>query len=330
MIKLIFVLICLSSSAFAYVPTVESLFRHGSNPDVTANGVSLTFTVKKIEAVAKEAPKNEETLLNESKAEDFYKLFFTKNHDVMKVAQTRYDNNTFSEASLLEKHYYPNFSPYTIKGSSEESEKGIFQGMLRSMLFNDGVFLVNYLKSLGVPVKLNGEIINRQKVEYLASYKQYLITINKDRTARKTATNPLKPDDAAQRERVDRVMNEPMYVDQKQVKLSRENGEMAWLVTAGPFEAVISYKMREIRKIKYKSQLGEFEINCKDYWLANGTHAMPRFILVKDYKGETFQVEITNLRHYLEKEVDLVNRLKKWDSLLKGKESNDPKPPFLL
>lgn len=331
MIKLIFALICLSSSAFAYVPTVESLFRHGSNPDVTANGVNVTFVVKKIEAVAKETPKGEESLLNESKAEDFYKMFFTKvSNDVMKVSQTRYENNTFSEASLSEKHYFPNFTAYTIKGSPEESEKGIFQGMLRSMIFNDGSFLVNYLKTLGVPVKLNSEIINRQKVEYLASYKQYLVGINKDRTTKKTATNPLKPDDAAQREKIDRVMNEPMYVDQKQVKLSRENGEMAWLITAGPFEAVVSYKMREIRKIKFKSQMGEFEIICKDYWLANGTHALPKTILVKDYKGETFQVEILNLRHYLEKEVDLVNRLKKWDSLLKGKESNDPKPPFLL
>lgn len=331
MIKLILATLLLSSSVYAYIPTVESLFRHGSNPDVTANGVAITFVVKKIEAVAKETPKGEESLLNESKAEDFYKMFFTKmSSDVTKVAQTRYSNNTFSEASLVEKLYYPNFTAYTIKGSAEESEKGIFQGMLRSMIFNDGAFLVNYLKTLDVPVKLNADIINRQKVEYLAAYKQYLVAINKDRTARKTEVNPLKPDDAAQRERVDRVMNEPMYVDQKQVKLSRENAQMAWLITAGPFEAVISDKMREIRKIKYRSQIGDIEIICKDYWLANGTHALPRFILVKDYKGETYQIEITNLRHYLEKEVDLVNRLKKWDSLLKGKESNDPKPPFLL
>jgi hypothetical protein len=45
------------------------------------------------------------------------------------------------------------------------------------MIFNDGVFLINYLKTLNVPVKLNNEIINRQKVEYLASYKQYLIAV---------------------------------------------------------------------------------------------------------------------------------------------------------
>lgn len=330
MMKMFLALLIVSTSSFAYVPTVESLFRHGSNPDVTANGVSLTFVVKKMEAGAK-SQSSDSGLVMETKAEDYYKLFFTKvSNDVMKVAQTRYANNTFSEASLLEKVYYPNFSAYTIKGSPEESEKGLFHSMLRSMIFNDGHFLVNYLKSLGVPVKLNSEIINRQKVEYLANYKQYLVTINRDRNARKTEVNPLKPEDAAARDKADTVMNEPMYVDQKQVKLSRENGEMAWLVTAGQFDAVVSYKDREIMKFKLRSQLGEYEMTSKDNWLANGTHSLPRYILIKDYKGETYQIEILNLRHYLEKEVDLVNRLKKWDSLLKGKESTEAKPPFVL
>lgn len=328
--KLALLLAIISTSALAYVPTVESLFRHGPNPDVSANGVAITFVVRKAEAGAK--PQGQESsLVAEAKSEDFYKMFFTKvSNDVMKVAQTRYENNTFSEASLMEKIYYSNFSAFTVKGSMEESEKGLFHAMLRSIVFNDGHFMVGYLKSMGIPVKFNSEIINKEKVEHLAEYKRYLVAVSKDRNARKNMTNPLKPEDAAQRGKIDAVMEEPMYVDQKQVKLSREDGEMSWLINAGQFDAVVSYKNREISKIKYRSQLGEYEIQCKDYWLANGTHAMPRYILVKDYKGENYQIEVLNLRHYLEKEADLVNRLKKWDTILKGKESTDPKPPFVL
>lgn len=331
MIKIVLVFLCSYSVAFAYIPTVESLLRHSSNSEINSNGVALTFMVKKIEAGTKNSGNGDASLLADSKAEDFYKLFFTKiNNDVMKVSQTRYANNSFSEGSLQEKIYYPNFSPYTIKGDSESSEKGVFQGVLRSIIFNDGTFLVNYLKSMGISVKLNNEIINREKVEYLAAYKQYLIAINKDRTIKKTETNPLRPEDPAAREKAERIMAEPMYVDQKQVKLSREDGNMAWLISANNFEAVVSYQEREIQKVKFKSQFGEFEILCKNYWLANGTHSVPRTMLIKDFKGETFQIEITNLRHYSEKEDDLIRRLKKWDALLKGKESLDPKPPFLL
>ena len=332
MIKLLLTIIFLTSNAFAYIPTVESLFRHGSNPDVSANGVSVTFVVKKIEAGVKADTKSSESLLHETKKEDFYKLFYTKtNQDLVKVSQARYDNSSFSEGSLLEKYYTSNLTPYTFKGSGQDqAEKGLLQGMLISIIFNNGSFLTNYLKSLNVPVKLNSEIINRQKVTYLASYKQYLVAVNKDRNNRRTVTNPLKPEDPATRQKVDEAMNEPMYVDQKQVKLSKENGEISWLISAGTFEAVVSYKEREIKRIKYKSDQGEIEILCKDYWLGNGTHSIPRYISIKDYKGEMFEIEIMNLKQYLEKESDLIGRLKKWDSLLKGKESLEPKPPFLL
>jgi hypothetical protein len=331
MMKLSLFLVLFCSQALAYVPTVESLFRHGSNPEITANGVTITFLVKRIEASEKNTESGDVSLLVENKKEDFYKLFFTKvNDEVMKVAQTRYANNTFSESSLMEKVYFPSFSNFTIKATPEESEKGLFHAMLRSMIFNDGEFLVNYLKALGVPVKLNSEILNREKIELLASYKQYLAALNKDRTARKTEINPLKPEDPAARDKAEAIMSEPMYVDMKQVKLSRENDQMAWLISAGTFEGVVSYRNRDLQKIKFKSQSGELEMICKDYWLANGTHSLPRFIMIRDFRGENYQVEILNLRHYLEKEVDLINRLKKWDSLLKGKESLDPKPAFVL
>jgi hypothetical protein len=329
--RLVLVIILFSSVAYAYVPTVESLFRHGSNPDIVGNGVSITFSVRKVMALTKSTSGQESSLVNETRTIDYYRMFFTRiGQDTMKVSQTRYDNNSFSESSLLEKVYYPNFTPLTIKPTPELVERGIFINLLKSLLFNDGGSLVTYLKALGVPVKLNSEIINREKVEFLASYKRYLVAINSNRAARKTEINPLRPEDPVAREKAETIMSEPMYVDMKQVKISREDGEMAWLVQSGPFEAVISYKMRDVQKVKYRGSLGEIEIICKDYWLANGTHSLPRTILIKDFKGETFQVEISNLRHFVEKEDDLAKRLKKWDELLRGKESLDPKPPFLL
>jgi hypothetical protein len=326
-----FALFLIVSTAHAYVPTVESLFRHGSNPDIVANGMVVTMVVKKIQPGEKvNESVNNASLLKDEKAEDFFKIFFTKTGDHLKVAQTRYNAATFSEASLEHKIYYPNFNAFTMKPSIEQAEKGIFLGLLDSLMLNNGSHLVNYLKSLGVPVKLNNEIINREKVEFLADYKRYLITVSKDRNARKTEVNPMRPDDASARQRADEIMGEPMYVDSKQVRISKDEGVIAWVVNAGPFEAVVSYKERDIQRIKYKSAAGDFEIICKDYWLANGSHALPRFMLIKTFSGVNYQVEITNLRHYLEKEDDLIKRLKNWDQVLKGRESSEPRPEFLL
>lgn len=330
MMKVLALFFFVSASVQAYVPTVESLFRHGSNPDVSANGLSLTMVVKRVQPGEKPAGSSSDSLLKEEKGEDYYKIFFTKSGESLKVAQTRYNSNAFTEASLQHKTYYPNFSPFTIKPSVDQAEKGVFFALLHSLTLNNGSHIVNYLKSLGVPVKLNNEIINRNKVEFLADYKRYLVAISKDRNAKKTEVNPMRPEDAAARARAEEIMNEPMYVDTKQVKLSKDDGQVAWVVNAGAFEAVVSYKERDVQKVKYKSPAGDFEIICKDYWLANGTHSLPRFMLIKTFNGQNYQVEITNLRHYIEKEDDLVKRLRNWDQALKGRESSDARPEFLL
>lgn len=331
MIKLVTLFFLLLNMAHAYVPTVESLFRHGSNPDVSANGVSITFKVSKILPGERSgASFSNSSLLRDDKAEDYFKIFFTRINETVKIAQTRYNNANFSESSLVHKTYYPNFTPYTIKPGIEAAEKGIFYGLLFSLALNEGEQLLSYLKALDVPVRLNSELLNREKVEFLAQYKHYLALINKDRSARKTEVNPMRPEDPEARQRAEQIMAEPMYTDTNQVKLAKDEGNMAWVVNAGALEAVFSYKERDAQRIKFKSQAGDFEVIMKDYYLANGTHAFPKFILVRTFTGEQYQLETVNLRHYVEKEDDMVKRLRNWDQILKGKESTTPRPEFFL
>lgn len=319
MIKFALLFLVLSTGARAYVPTVESLFRHGGNAEVTANTVSMSLKVTRPMTGEEAQP-----------TEDFYKLFITRSGtDAMKIAQTRYTNASYSESSLDHKTYFPNFTAFTMKPSADQVEKGLFFALVRSLVLNDGEHMVQYLKTLGVPVRLNKELINRDKIELLANYKRYLIATNRDR--KKVDANPLRPEDPSERARVEKLMDESLYVDTKNVKLSRENGEMAWLITAGAFEAVVSYDRRHPLRLKYKTGTGEFEILCQDYWLSNGTHYMPRLLTVKNISGETYQVEIGSFRHLTEKEDDTVRRLQKWDQILKGKESaGTPRPEFLL
>lgn len=330
MIRFFLLLVLFSFNAQAFVPTIESLFRHGSNPDVTANGVSFTMAVRKI-VPGEEGATTEPAVVPEQKADDFFRLFLTKSGaDNLKIGQARYRDNTFSEGSLEHKVYFSSFSPYTLKPSVEQMEKGIFFALVHSLAFNNGSHIVNYLKTLGVPVKLNADLINREKIEYLASYKRYLVNINQNKAAKKTETNPLRPEDAAARDRVESVMNESMYVDTKQVRLAKDEGDMSWFAEAGPFTGIFAYNTRDVQKVLFKSAAGEMEIICRDYGLLNGTHRFPRTILIRDFSGDNYHIEVTDLRHYSEREDDIIRRLKKWDTILKGKESQIPRPDFLF
>lgn len=330
MIKVL-LLFFLSTSAFAFVPTVESLLRNGSNAEITTNGVSIALVVKKVQAGEKtEQSSGDASLLQVERDEDYYKLFITKDGDSIKLAQARYKNKNFNDEALEHKVFYPRFNAFTLKATSDQSEKGIFFGLIDSLALNNGAHLVNYLKTLSVPVKLNSEIINREKVEFLASYKRYLYAVSKDPSAKKTEANPMKPEDSTAKDRVDAIMNEPMYVDTKNVSLTKDSGSISWMINAGAFEAIVSQNEREVQRLKFKSQNGDFEIVCKDYWLANGIHRLPRFLFIKDYSGQNYQVEILSLRHYVEKEEDLSKRLKAWDTVLKGKISTGTRPAFLF
>lgn len=319
-------LVLWSFSAAAYVPTVESLFRHGGNPEVSVNGISATLVVKRLQ----HSDGGQDSDLLKERAEDFYKLFFTKSGETLKVSQTRYNHNSFSEGSLEHRSYLPNLSPHTFKTEGNDLEKGLLFSALTSIFYNNGHHAVTYLKSIGAPVRLNSDLINREKVELLADYKRYLIATSKDRNARKTESNPLQPADDGARARAENLMNESMYIDTKQVKLSRDDTDMVWLMAAGTVEATFSYKDRDLLRLKYKGPSGEVELLFKDYWLANGTHRAPRYIVVKGLSGESYQVELINLRHMVEKDDDVSKRLKKWDELLKGKSSTEYRPAFLL
>lgn len=324
--KFVLLLTLLSASASAYVPTVESLFRFGGNPEVTANAAVISFVVRKVEAEGQE-----ESLLKENKSEGYYRLYLTKSTgDALKIAQVHFKDPKFSDAGLDHKIYYPNFTPHTLRPTLDQMEKGLFLSLIHSLAFNNGSQMISYLAGIGVPVKPNSEIINKEKIDYLASYKRYLVNISNNRAARKTETNPLKPDDAAARERVDRIMGESMYVDTGHVKLSKEEGRPAWAVTAGGFESVHAYDSRAVLRYRYRTDAGEFSVKPLDYWKATGTHLFPKTMLVKNFRGENFEVEIIDYKHFLDKEDDLVKRQKKWDQLLRGGMSSAPRPEFLL
>src|SRR5690606_22037683 len=116
-----------------------------------------------------------------------------------------------------------------------------------------------------------------------------------------------------------------MYVDTKQVSLTSDGGRMYWMLNAGAFDAVIGYEKRHPQRLRYRAGSGELEITCHDYWLANGTHYLPKYMLVKSLSGETYRVDIGSLRHFNEKEDEMVKRLQKWDQIIRGREVQDPR-----
>lgn len=302
------------NTAFAYTPTVESLFRHGSNPEVTTNALSIGLKV---------------TDLADASQSQYYKIYFSvfDGHN-LKVSQTAYNQDSFSEGSLQHKFYQSHLTPIYFKNHSVD--KAAFYSLIHSILLNDGQFMVDYLKIAGIPVRHNRELLNSEKIGLMKEYKQYLVSINGDRSLKKSMTSPLRPEGAVAQEKADKLLNEPMYLDTNQVKLSSFEGKPAWHIQAGDFQSYISFEERRPIKFKLKTAQGEVDIHCLDYWRPDAAHAIPKKMIIKTSKGEIFQVETLSLRHYNEKEDDLVKRLRHWDEILRSHKEIPARPDFLF
>lgn len=320
--KKFLLLLALSLPVYAYVPTVESLFRHGGNPDVTANAILLSGKVSLYNPY-------EDKLANE-KSESFWVkwVYNISPQNRLKLTQLIYRAPSMTEASLVHKAYVADLTPQYFGSSAPNGEKGLFFAMLNSILINDGSFMVEFLRTRGIDVKLNQEIINNDKKNLMQRYRAWLIRNKGGRGA--SDESPITPNSVAEREKVETIMASSMYLDTKQVTLARHQGEPAWQVKADGFEAWINDEKRELRQLVLKSAASETDIELRDFIIFSGTNAMPRNILIKGQQDQYWQVEILGVKQFNETMNDLVARLRRYDQILQQKQEVMVRPAFML
>lgn len=307
--------------AQAYVPTVESLFRHGANADVTTNALMISAKVALVNPYAEKAEQTEGSAL-------WVKWVYNVTpQGRLKLTQLIYRAASMTEASLVDKSYVAELSPLAFDASPEMGERGLFMGLINSLLINDGSFMVEFLHNRGVNVRLNAEIINQEKKALLGRYRAWLIRTKGGRTAG-AEPSPLAP--ATDRAAVEKIMASPMYADTQQVVLSRYQGEPAWQIKGDTFEGWVSDATRDVRQLVLRTGAAEVDIQCRDYVLYNGTHSFPRQIVVKGQQDQFWQIDVIGLKHFNETAAELLARLRRHDQVLMQRKEVVARPSFLF
>jgi hypothetical protein len=323
-VKFYIALACLlvSISSNAYVPTVESLFRHGNNPDVTTNAIMVSAKV----TLANQFLDKVEGAPTESALWVRW-IYNVTGTGKLKLTQLIYRSQAMVEASLVDKVYVAELSPQSFGTTPEASERGLFMGLMNSLLINDGSFMVEFLRQRGIPVQLNSEILNRDKRALLARYRTWLLKTKGGRVAG-GEESPLAPTQG--KEEVEALMSASMYLDTKQVTLARYEGEPAWQVKADIFDAWVSDASREVRQVALRTPTQESEFQCRDYILFNGTHSFPRQILVKGQHEQVWQIDIVGIKTFSESSADLLSRLRRYDQALMQRRETVVRPAFMF
>lgn len=322
MIKIL-VLLSISFSVFAYVPTVESLFRNGSNPDLTQNAAVVTLKITPVNPLAE---KGEQAQGQSVWVKLVYHL---GGGGRIKLSQLTYRTSALTDSTADSKVFFSEMSPNSFDQSVEMTERGLFYSIMNSLVVNDGAFMTQFLKTRGINVALNYELLNQEKKHLLERHKAWLI---KTKGGRQTEgdDSPLTPASALEREKVNQIMALPMYASGGQIGLVRFEGEAAWNIKADAFEAWVGDSNRDIKQVNYKTSAGESEFVAKDYIKYNGTTPLPRLITFKNSKDLHFNIEPIGIRYFNESGQDLVNRLKRYEKDVKAPRDPVTKPYFLF
>jgi hypothetical protein len=339
MMKVFFKLIMtmmFSLNSFAYQPTVESLFRNGSNADIGNNTVVANILIERMEedqeAIATEESSNEEVpTLKLPKYNAFKLQIFNENEEKPKFIQLDYANETFIKNQIAKVHY-KNYLNLQSLGFTEENVEGkIFYATLYSLLNNKGDMLLELLKSLGSEVKTNQELLNMDKITLLNQYKEYLKQKMEDEE-NEEIKNPLNVEDPEEREKIREILKQKFYLDSPYVQKIKERESFFWHVKEAVFEAKFTDSERHLLSLVINTPNGKVEFTFKDYILFNSTHEFPKEILFKNVLGKTFKITLKKLSIFADTTEKFNKRLNRYETSVKENNIQDAliKPTFML
>ena len=309
----------LSFSLFAALPSVESLFRHGANPEISLNTVKLGFSVQELEL------KNGVPLENMEIPKKNYLLYFIKGADnKFSLLQLGSKNEIGDETALSSFYSKRDFVNHIIYKKEMNIKRDLFYSTIISMALNESKPFAYLLKKTDRKFKSNREVINKEKVQVLKRYKNYLSLIKDDPESKEVVPHPLKPEDEKDRMEVNNILNSSMYIENSDLKLVRINGEFKLALDLDNYHFKFSNKTHQFLELSYKDTEQSLSMHFKKFILFNGTHQLPSKIIYKVSEEKAYLVSFTHLSHFNVSNNFMSKKAKKSRELLKSEGDSSP------
>jgi len=297
------------TNTFAYTPTIESLFRNGDNDTVDGYTISANFVMTRKTSVLQSS----ETL-KELPSVYSYKLVF--NNDVKKPSQfiqLAYSGNVISSSSLFDLKYFPQMTFNSLKLSAEDNEKKLFYSLIHSLVNNNGALMIDFLNSVGLSALKNTERVNREQIQLISKYISYLKQKKNDPDLE--IENPLEPSNPEEKNLVREILKKPFLTNSPYVKRTRENNKVYYSINSEGVEIKFDAEKHELLSIKIKTSNGTLEAKCFNYLVystVNRKLKFPQLILLRDFEGNEYELEMKKLRAVSENLDGFIKRLQKY------------------
>lgn len=278
------VLIFSSLTSWAYVPTAESLLRNGPNPDVDEKTVLLNFTIEEVG----ETITGKEGAIDPSEKKYIYKFLINNlNTTRPRILVLQYDSESFAYTSIRKVKYYDlNSSRFMV--NKENVDRNFFYALMEILLNNSPKILLELSHAYGAGVMGNGQLVNKEKLELLKSYKSYLAAKNENENT--DFKNPMNPQDDEQRHLVIETMKQPFYQGSGQVKLVKNSQQLDWLIDGQVIKALIDHNTRQFHSLLLTTPYGVLSFLFKHNIIMSAGREFPEYFLFKNSAGKTYKI----------------------------------------
>ena len=324
----LFSLFIFTSNSFAYIPSVESLFRNGNNIDIGNNTVTASFYVKRMNK------EGESELVDGPPIKTAFKFVIgNENEEKPKLVQLDFRNGVISNETMNRVHFKPNFSLKNLAINEEQDETKIFYSIISSLVLNNSKMMMSYLRDIEPSIQQNKELIDTEQLNLLNSYRTYLKEKNTAEEDSEEIVNPLKPETDERKEYVKSAMSRSMLNETPSLKRVFKEGKFFWEINSENIYARFTNSNHQLKKLVIKTPRGKIEVDLHHYILFGSGLEFPEIIYFKDLSGQMFEIKMTKMSQFKDNSASFFKRIKRYEKIIKESQNNIEeviKPPFIL
>jgi len=300
-------ILSLSFSALAAIPTAEGLFRNGNNHDLDGNIALVDIVITEVEnkKLLESTPvvnsllgaqKSDEAIERNLVGPRYLRYIFDSGDRGYKLLQLDFKNSSHTDENVTNA-----FATTTLRSKLNDEgyvERQLFYSILSMYALNRSQEMSDFLKKYCPEFKRNQEIINVEKRELFEKYKKYLAAINSDSSLAEKLENPMKPKSEEDQKRVEQIMASRMYQNENDVAMVRRGDSFQWKVEFKNFLAYFSNQDHRLRSLNYDIPGASVSLNADNYVLYNGVHSLPKTFMLKQRDGRLFRVQVTDYKNF--------------------------------
>lgn len=269
------VVMTISGSVLASVPTEEGLLKNLNNADLPGQYITVKTMVQS---------------LTEADKTDYVKFQISlDNPNAIGLLQTTYSNGQMLNSQVKNVKYFPDLLNQIRR--EKAPEKSLFYGVLMMLTTNRSQGMEAFLEKNGVAVVKNKNILNEDKIKLLRAYRAHLVN-NKGKG---DAGSPLNPEDPKAKEKVLDLFRSNTFKRAKNIELVKKDNEFMWKVDWKSAQGFFSNEERQFRAVDYATADTQVKIEASSYLLFNGTNELPKFMNVKDSTGQLYKIQTLGL-----------------------------------